>query len=963
MSEQIDENLYSRQLYAIGFDAMKKMLKSSVLICGLNGLGVEIAKNVILQGFKKVSLYDESLVTEYSLGTNYYASENDIGKNVVDVVLPKLAELNSYVDVSVIKELTVPILKEHSVVVLVNYTPQAQLNINKITHNNVHFISCATVGLTGQIFCDFGDNFTIVDQDGEQPKSSIVTHIEKTSNPIVLCHESRPHDLVSGDFVQFSNVTGMTELNNTEPIEIEYVSRTSFKLLTNTSNYSDYIADGEVVQVKMPKTVSFKPLAESINNPEFNIVDYSDFEKCNKLHALYQCLTSTNIEETVKKLYPTIEDNLVDKFVNTMHGTLTPINSIIGGIVGQEVLKACSGKFTPINQWLYFDAFDCLSSNYKDLTKSSTTRYQSQIQVFGEEMQKKLGNSSYFIVGSGAIGCELLKNFAMIGLGTDEGKIYITDMDTIEKSNLNRQFLFRNSDIGQSKSTTAAKAIKSMNNSVNIIPMLDKVGPETEHIFDESFYKSISGVANALDNVSARLYVDSRCVLFKKSLLESGTLGTKGNVQVIVPYITESYGSSVDPPEASIPICTIKTFPSQPAHCIQWSREQFEDFFTQKPNDTLNYIRNPESIKSKTISELLTLANNIKFVLSNAPKDYKDCVQFAVNQWYEQYNFQIVNLLKNFPTNHVTINPINNMETKFWSGDKKCPSPLTLDKNNSVHLGYVRTLSNLWANIFKINTTNIEDVLDSITIPTIKEDVVKVSANDEEEKKRLEDLSNSYSVESILESIPKIPDNLTIIPEEFEKDNDGNFHIDYITYASNMRSLNYGIPIESRHTIKGIAGKIIPALATTTSIVAGLVTLELYKLVQNFDKIELFRNTFLNLSLPYFGFSEPIAAKNNTINGHNFSMWNTFLLKGPITVKEVKDYFKESYKIKVDAITFNSSIIYGCIVPKHKKELRKNMDVKSVIESVLQSPITSNPIKLMISDEDDNDLPDVLVYY
>lgn len=63
----------------------------------------------------------------------------------------------------------------------------------------------------------------------------------------------------------------------------------------------------------------------------------------------------------------------------------------------------------------------------------------------------------YFVVGAGAIGCELLKNFAMMGVGTRDGRVVVTDMDLIEKSNLNRQFLFRPRDVQQPKSATAAK--------------------------------------------------------------------------------------------------------------------------------------------------------------------------------------------------------------------------------------------------------------------------------------------------------------------------------------------------------------------------------------------------------------------------------------------------------------------------------------------------------------------------
>ncbi len=78
-------------------------------------------------------------------------------------------------------------------------------------------------------------------------------------------------------------------------------------------------------------------------------------------------------------------------------------------------------------------------------------------------------------------------------------------------------------------------------------------------------------MVNALDNIKARLYVDAQCVKHMKPLLESGTLGTKANSQVIVPRMTESYGSSRDPPDTAIPMCTLKNFPHQIEHTIEVS--------------------------------------------------------------------------------------------------------------------------------------------------------------------------------------------------------------------------------------------------------------------------------------------------------------------------------------------------------------------------------------------------------
>lgn len=70
------------------------------------------------------------------------------------------------------------------------------------------------------------------------------------------------------------------------------------------------------------------------------------------------------------------------------------------------------------------------------------------------------------------------------------------------------------------------------------------VAPETEVVFNDAFWESLDFIVNAVDNIKARLYVDARCVWYEKPLLESGTLGTKANSQMIVPHKTLCYGDS-----------------------------------------------------------------------------------------------------------------------------------------------------------------------------------------------------------------------------------------------------------------------------------------------------------------------------------------------------------------------------------------------------------------------------------
>jgi ubiquitin-activating enzyme E1 len=238
---------------------------------------------------------------------------------------------------------------------------------------------------------------------------------------------------------------------------------------------------------------------------------------------------------------------------------------------------------------------------------------------------------------------------------------------------------------------------RAMNPEVNITAHLNRVGPESESTYNDEFFNSLDGVANALDNVEARMYMDQRCVYYRLPLLESGTLGTKGNVQVVVPFMTESYSSSQDPPEKSIPICTLKHYPNAIEHTLQWARDAFEGLFTQAAESASQFLKDPQFIE-RTMQQPgfqpIETLKSVRKVLADRPKGFKDCVAWARHYWQKQYGNKIKQLLFNFPADLKT-----SLGQDFWSGPKRLPTALSFNVENPLHLDFIIAAANLYAQV------------------------------------------------------------------------------------------------------------------------------------------------------------------------------------------------------------------------------------------------------------------------
>lgn len=180
--------------------------------------------------------------------------------------------------------------------------------------------------------------------------------------------------------------------------------------------------------------------------------------------------------------------------------------------------------------------------------------------------------SKILVIGAGGLGCEILSNLALSGFRD----IHIIDMDTIDVSNLNRQFLFREKDVGRSKAEVASEFVTRRVPGVKITPYHGKIQDK-----DESYYMQFNIIICGLDSVEARRWINATLVNMVdeedpeslKPLIDGGTEGFKGQARVILPTITSCYECSLDMlnKQTTYPICTIANTPRLPEHCIEWA--------------------------------------------------------------------------------------------------------------------------------------------------------------------------------------------------------------------------------------------------------------------------------------------------------------------------------------------------------------------------------------------------------
>uniref|UniRef100_A0A3Q1J9V8 Ubiquitin-like modifier-activating enzyme 6 n=1 Tax=Anabas testudineus TaxID=64144 RepID=A0A3Q1J9V8_ANATE len=1001
-SMEIDDSLYSRQRYVLGDSAMHQMAQSSVFLSGMGGLGIEIAKNIVLAGVKAVTLHDTKQCETLDLGSNFFIRKEDVlsQRKRVEAVCPRVAELNPYVHVdmssSALDDNTdLSFLRKYQCVILTETRLRLQKRVNEFCHSQqppIRFIGCDAYGICVRVFCDFGEEFEVSDPTGEEPKEIFIQSITQDNPGLVTCMDNQPHGLQTGQSVVFREVYGMVELNSTVR-QVSVLSPHSFSI-GDTSKLQPYAHGGYFVLVKTPKTYRFETIERQMCDPQVLTPDFSKPEAPLQIHAAMLALDTFQEQhsrlpnigclqdaEVLLKLTEEVNATLRNKaplnaelvccLSKTARGTLPPLTAAVGGLASQEALKAITGKFAPLQQWFYLDAIEVvrpLQSLSVEEFVPRGDRYDGLRACIGQSMCLELHKLRVFMVGCGAIGCEMLKNFALLGVGLTQssGEVCITDPDLIEKSNLNRQFLFRPHHIQKPKSTTAAEATRDINPDLEVDAHLNKVCPATENIYSDTFYSRLNLVVTALDNVEARRYVDSRCVSNQRPLLDSGTMGTKGHTEIIVPNLTESYNSHRDPPEEEIPFCTLKSFPSVIEHTIQWARDKFENAFVHKPSMYNSFWQTHSSaevvLQRLQTGESLEGSFQVIKLLSRRPSQWEQCIGLARLKFEKYFKRKALQLLHSFP-----------LDTRlkdgslFWQSPKRPPAPIDFDLKDSLKPTYILTHS-LHVSFYQdLSEEAVTRILSDVPIPKYrpsekcietddaakKPDKMKIPLTSEEEREAITQLEQAIATD----------ESLQMSPLQFEKDDDSNGHVDFVTSASALRARMYSIEPADRLKTKRIAGKIIPAIATATAAVAGLVALELIKVTGGY-RFEAFKNCFFNLAIPVVVLTEPAPVKRTLIRDNiNFSIWDFWTIFGheDFTLSDFMNTVREKYGIEPTMVVHGVKMLYVPVMPGHSKRLKLTM------QKLIKPSVGRRYVDLTVSfppeADGDEDLPGPPVRY
>ena len=269
----------------------------------------------------------------------------------------------------------------------------------------------------------------------------------------------------------------------------------------------------------------------------------------------------------------------------------SPVITHIGGLVSQEALKTITKVHVPLSQWYFADHTDVLDAipgfPFEEIEYSPNIHVIER--VLGSKYFQGLRNQHIVLVGCGALGCELIKIFSLLGVK----KVSVIDPDRISSSNTTRQFLFKENHVSMFKAEVAAEIIKQHNSDIVIDVYTLAISDSTlRKSFPDAFWNTVDVIYSAVDSFRARNFLSFLSRWFNIPMLNSGTTGFKCSASVHIPSITAPFSAEdTEGIERQKQLCTGRKYPYKAWHCIFSASGEFTNYIDSYSNKIKrNYI-------------------------------------------------------------------------------------------------------------------------------------------------------------------------------------------------------------------------------------------------------------------------------------------------------------------------------------------------------------------------------------
>jgi molybdopterin-synthase adenylyltransferase len=260
-------------------------------------------------------------------------------------------------------------------------------------------------------------------------------------------------------------------------------------------------------------------------------------------------ISSDSLQDAFVKVSEIIGDDFKRR---VLEGDGTP-RSLINIYINGKNAKFSDGMETVLKDGDEVYILPAVAGGSEELSKKDLDKFSRQVMLeeIGYNGQLKLKNSKVCVVGTGGLGHPIISRLTAMGIGT----LRIVDRDVIELSNLHRQTMFDEDDVGQVKVEVAAKKLKKLNPDCNIEALAISVN-------DYTAFEVIEGcdvVIDALDSVNARYALNKACVKLNIPFVTGAAVGVSGQVFTVLPKESACYFCMFpDLDEDTMPTCSIE---------------------------------------------------------------------------------------------------------------------------------------------------------------------------------------------------------------------------------------------------------------------------------------------------------------------------------------------------------------------------------------------------------------------